>query len=56
MKGIIYCIERIKTGKKYIGQHLGTIDDGYWGSGSAISKALKKYGKHEFKKICLRRM
>ena len=53
MKGIIYCIERIKTGKKYIGQHLGTIDDGYWGSGSAISKALKKYGKHEFKKYVL---
>ena len=53
MKGIIYCIERIKTGKKYIGQHLGTIDDGYWGSGVAISKAIKKYGKGEFKKYTL---
>ena len=53
MKGIIYCIERIKTGKKYIGQHLGTIDDGYWGSGSAISKAIKKYGKESFKKYVL---
>lgn len=53
MKGIIYCIERIKTGKKYIGQHLGTIDDGYWGSGVAISKAIKKYGKGEFKKYIL---
>lgn len=53
MKGIIYCIERIKTGKKYIGQHLGTIDDDYWGSGVAISKAIKKYGKDEFKKYTL---
>lgn len=53
MKGIIYCIERIKTGKKYIGQHLGTINDGYWGSGAAISKAIKKYGKREFKKYVL---
>ena len=53
MKGIIYCIERIKTGKKYIGQHLGTINDNYWGSGVAISKAIKKYGKDEFKKYIL---
>lgn len=53
MKGIIYCIERIKTGKKYIGQHLGTIDDDYWGSGVAISKAIKKYGRDEFKKYTL---
>jgi group I intron endonuclease len=53
MKGIIYCIERIKTGKKYIGQHLGVIEDNYWGSGSAISKAIKKYGKKSFKKYIL---
>jgi group I intron endonuclease len=53
MKGIIYCVERVKTGKKYIGQHLGTIDDNYWGSGSAISKAIKKYGKKAFKKYTL---
>lgn len=53
MKGIIYCIERIETGKKYIGQHLGTIDDDYWGSGVAILKAIKKYGKKSFKKYVL---
>lgn len=53
MKGIIYCIERIKTSKKYIGQHLGTINDNYWGSGVAISRAIKKYGKKEFKKYVL---
>lgn len=53
MKGIIYCVERIKTGKKYIGQHLGTIDDGYWGSGASISKAIKKYSKEAFKKYVL---
>lgn len=49
----IYCIERIKTNKKYIGQHIGSINDNYWGSGVAITQALKKYGKGEFKKYVL---
>jgi group I intron endonuclease len=52
-KSFIYCIERIKTGKKYIGQHIGYINDNYWGSGVAITQALKKYGKDEFKKYIL---
>lgn len=52
-KSFIYCIERIKTGKKYIGQHIGYIDDNYWGSGVAIKQAIKKYGKDEFKKYVL---
>jgi group I intron endonuclease len=52
-KSFIYCIERIKTNKKYIGQHIGDINDNYWGSGVAITQALKKYGKGEFKKYIL---
>lgn len=53
MKRFIYCIERIETGKKYIGQHLGSIEDDYWGSGIAIKAAIKKYGVKSFKKYVL---
>lgn len=53
MKTFIYCIERIETGKKYIGQHRGYIEDNYWGSGRAITSAIKKYGVDSFKKYVL---
>ena len=53
MERFIYCIERIETGKKYIGQHLGSIEDNYWGSGIAIKAAIKKYGVKSFKKYVL---
>ena len=53
MKTFIYCIERIETGKKYIGQHRGDIEDNYWGSGKAITSAIKKYGVDSFKKYVL---
>lgn len=53
MKTFIYCIERIKTGKKYIGQHRGNINDNYWGSGRAISESIKKHGLDKFKKYIL---
>tara|TARA_R110002153_G_scaffold64195_1_gene171854 strand:+ start:2768 stop:3541 length:774 start_codon:yes stop_codon:yes gene_type:complete len=53
MKTFIYCIERIETGKKYIGQHRGDIEDNYWGSGRAITSAIKKYGVDSFKKYVL---
>lgn len=53
MKTFIYCIENLKTGKKYIGQHRGYIDDDYWGSGIAIRKAIKKEGVSQFKKYVL---
>ena len=52
MKGIIYCIERIETGKKYIGQTTKSLDE-YWGSGVYIGKAIQKYGKSAFKKYVL---
>lgn len=35
---------------KYIGSHYGSLNDSYFGSGIVISKALEKYGKHNFKK------
>ena len=53
MKTFIYCIERIKTGKKYIGQHRGDIEDNYWGSGRAIKTSLLKHGVDSFKKYVL---
>jgi group I intron endonuclease len=53
MKTFIYCIERIKTGKKYIGQHRGDIEDNYWGSGRAIKASIRKHGVDSFKKYVL---
>jgi len=53
MKTFIYCIERIKTGKKYIGQHRGDIEDNYWGSGRAIRASICKHGLDSFKKYVL---
>jgi len=53
MKTFIYCIENKKSGKKYIGQHKGSIEDDYWGSGVAIKAAIKKYGVESFKKYIL---
>lgn len=41
------------NGKKYIGQHKGKANDKYFGSGTTILKALKKYGKENFKKEIL---
>lgn len=52
-KSFIYCIEKIETGKKYIGQHIGDINDDYWGSGVTITKSIKIHGKDKFKKYVL---
>ena len=49
----IYCITNLVNGKKYIGKrtcHCDIEKDTYMGSGIAIKKALKKYGKDSFKK------
>ena len=47
----IYKITNLLNGKMYIGQHTtSNIDDGYMGSGKIILRALKKYGKDNFRK------
>jgi group I intron endonuclease len=52
----IYRITNLLNGKKYIGKHSSMcLDNNYYGSGVAIAKAIKKYGKSNFKKdvICI---
>lgn len=49
----IYLTTNLVNNKKYIGQHKGKPDDNYFGSGTTIMKALKKYGKENFKKDIL---
>jgi len=41
------------NGKQYVGSHHGRIDDNYYGSGTLILKALKKYGNENFVKEIL---
>jgi len=51
---IIYKIVNVANGKYYIGKHKTfELDDGYLGSGIAISGALRKYGKDNFFKEIL---
>lgn len=46
---IVYLTTNLVNGKQYIGSS-NFKDDSYFGSGTDISKALKKYGKHNFTK------
>lgn len=47
----IYKITNLVNGKMYIGQHVtDDLDDGYMGSGVVILRALKKYGRDNFRK------
>lgn len=53
MIGFIYMTTCLVNGKIYIGRHEGS-DDNYLGSGTIFKKALKKYGKENFKREILR--
>lgn len=50
--GIIYLTTNLLNGKKYIGQH-NRVDDSYLGSGNILGKAIKLYGKENFKREIL---
>jgi hypothetical protein len=52
---IVYETENLLNGAKYIGKHsTDNLDDGYLGSGIAISKDIKEYGKENFKRTILK--
>jgi group I intron endonuclease len=54
MKYIIYKITNTKNGKIYIGKHQTlNVNDSYYGSGVALERAIKKYGKRWFTKEVL---
>lgn len=49
----IYETTNLCNGKKYIGQHIGEINDAYLGSGVLLKKAILKYGAENFQKRIL---
>ena len=50
MIGYIYKTTNLINGKIYIGQHMGRkFDKYYYGSGIVIKRAIKKYGRENFK-------
>jgi hypothetical protein len=46
--GFVYMWINLINGKRYIGSHVGKVDDGYLGSGSYFKNAIKKYGVENF--------
>jgi hypothetical protein len=52
----VYKITNLINGKIYVGKHKSEIhplDNGYYGSGELIQRAVKKYGKENFSKVVL---
>lgn len=54
MIGFIYKTTCLINGKIYIGKHESSESDNYLGSGTIFKKALKKYGKENFRREILR--
>lgn len=53
--GYVYLTENLINGKIYVGRHKSkTYDPNYIGSGNAITAAIKKYGKQNFKNYVIR--
>jgi group I intron endonuclease len=51
--GFVYLTTNTVNGKQYVGYHDGSTSDVYYGSGTAIGNALKKYGSGKFMRIIL---
>ena len=53
MEYFIYLTTNLITNEKYIGKHHGELNDSYLGSGIILQRAIKKYGKQNFKREIL---
>ena len=53
MAGFVYMWVNKINSKKYIGSHIGTVEDGYIGSGKIFLQAIEKYGVDNFERIIL---
>jgi hypothetical protein len=51
---LVYKTVHVPTNRFYIGRHVtNDIDDGYFGSGTIISRLLKKHPKEDFNRVIL---
>lgn len=51
-KFFVYLTTNLINGKQYVGEH-NNLKDNYYGSGIAIHRAIKKYGKQNFSRKIL---
>jgi group I intron endonuclease len=53
MAGFVYIWTNLINGKQYVGSHIGSVDDGYIGSGKVFKYAVKKHGIENFSREIL---